>query len=460
VSIVSFGDGGYEVLATAGDDRLGGDDFDRIIVDFLREEIKKRVGASVELDRTRQLILLKAATQAKINLSSTLSARIHIPGFLSSVHQSYDLDVSLDRDTFEVLGRGLFRRAEAVLKTAIGDLKSASFQDVLLIGGTSRMPHIRESVRQITGMEPCAGVDSLIGIAQGASILAACLSGEIKIVLVDAVPTTYSIEEKDGVLHVVVPRNTRIPIRKTHQLTAAKDGPTDLTVRVYQGEKPTVDQNIFIGDLRLSGLSPELSGVADIEIAFDIDVNNTLKVSARDKATGRQVEAMMQALYRLNPKHIKHLQSEAEYQLKTIWREWEAAGEVERSEAERANAQVFVGQVEGFLAAYLDLLDVEHVRLLESGKQIIKDYLSWYASPKALKAQCSDVRATYQAAAIALVRDFRSFQRHRLLFLGQVSDTARRPGGQVLAGALPESDAWRNLVQVFQKRPNLRHGMA
>lgn len=406
VSIVSFGEGFYEVQCVSGDDRLGGDDFDQIILDYVLESIKKQCGTSLELSPMHYLILKEAAARAKIDLSGALNTRIYLPGFMCSTNRHYDVDVPLERGTFERLCNKLFERAETILRTAMEvQYRENPLTDVLLIGGTSRIPYIKESVWKITGLKPSVGIDPEVGVAQGASILAGCLSGELRnLLLLDVVPGTYSLAVKGDVAEPLIWRNTNIPTKNSHTFTTTKDNQTELIVSVYQGEKTAASQNNFVGEVRLPGIPPAPAGMPQIEVTFDVDANNSLAVSAKDKATGHEVRVVMEAPYRLNPAQMKVLQRRVDQELHAIRQQETEARERERVEVARRAAISLLKRIEGLLAVYGDALEANQISLLVAGKGVIGDYLAWHVPGKDLQVLVSSVRLTYKDAFLTIAQ--------------------------------------------------------
>jgi molecular chaperone DnaK len=317
VSIVEYGCGVHEVIATAGDDRLGGDDFDQAIFDYLLERIEQELGSSVELSPMQQLVLKESATRAKIALSEASTSRIYFPRFVNTPKRLWDLDVTLDRDTAESLWSTLFDRMENVLEQAFHDWdRTSALTDLLLIGGTSLIPRVRDRVKRMTGLDPFMGADAEVLVAQGASMWAGVLGGKNKdLLLLDAVSRSYSVEKMGGVCQKVIQRNTTIPTRKNYHVTTTKDNQTVVAIRVFEGEGELSKENTFAGELRLSGLQHTPEGPPHIEIVFEVDANNLLFLSAEDRASGHKVEKAVQSPHRMNPAQIKALQRKVECEL-------------------------------------------------------------------------------------------------------------------------------------------------
>jgi molecular chaperone DnaK len=305
VSVVSFGDNVYEVLATAGHDKLGGDDFDQMIYDWVMRRLREAFKSKVDLTPTQQLVLKEAATRAKIELSSSLTTRIFIPGFIKASGRYWDVDLTLPRATFQDISRTLVQRAKRVLKDALKKSKHAALlTHVILTGGTSRIPMIRPMVKEITGFEPHVGLDSEIGVALGASLMAASLMRGSKFLLVDVTPATYSVGLTTGLAHHLMPRNHRIPADACQTYTVSGTGQDDLVIPVYQGDHALAAKNALIGQVCFS----DLPAASEVEVTFTIDANNTLSVAARHFLSNRTISARIQAPYRLTPDQLQHAQ--------------------------------------------------------------------------------------------------------------------------------------------------------
>jgi len=261
--------------------------------------------------------------------------------------------------------------------------------DLILIGGTSKIPYIRESVKKITGLQPCTNVDPEICVAQGASIYAPCLSGTIRdMVLVDVTPSTYSIAVKGGKVSPIIVRNTSIPTIRSQVFTTAEDNQTEITISVFEGEKSDASQNIFMGVVHITSLPPAPAGVTQIEVGFEVWVDNTLTVVAKDLTTGREVKAVMESPYRLNPAQIKVLQ-------RKVWNEIYSIV--------RSVAIVFAKKIEDFLSQYQNFLNPKQASLLAAGKELIYDYLGRNVSRKELQTLVSSVYWTYNDVILSQI---------------------------------------------------------
>ena len=303
VSAVAFGGDVYQVLATAGDERLGGDDYDQLIVDWVVNEMSRRHGLDCQLNPIQQLVLREAATRAKIDLSTTTSTRIYIPGFIRVNGQYMNVDLVLSRNTFETLGHPLLKRAKTVLRKAIraAGEKQNHFTDIIITGGTSRMPCVREMVREVVGNAPCTGVDPEVGVAEGASAMAALLAGSMKdLCLIDVTHATYSIELIDGKVKKLIAANTTVPTAAREVFTIGGTG-NELSMRIYQGEGNKANENTLIGHVDFNGLPLK----SQLEVTFQVDPNNTLSMSAKHLKSGQAVAAEMKAPHRLTPEGMR-----------------------------------------------------------------------------------------------------------------------------------------------------------
>jgi molecular chaperone DnaK len=315
VSILEVGDGVFEVKATAGDTHLGGDDFDQCIVDYLADEFKREHGIDLRQDRQALQRLKEAAERAKIELSSVTTTTINLPFITADASGPKHLDMTLTRAKFEELCADLFERLKGPMFRALEDagLKPTDVDEVILVGGSTRIPKVQEMVRQITGKEPHKGVNPDEVVAVGAAIQAGVLAGEVKdIVLLDVTPLSLGIETKGGIFTVLVPRNTTIPTRKSEIFTTAADGQTSVEVRVYQGERPMARDNRLLGVFHLDGIPPAPAGVPQIEVTFDIDANGILNVTAKDLGTGRQQSIRITGSTNLTREEVERMIKEAE----------------------------------------------------------------------------------------------------------------------------------------------------
>lgn len=315
ISILDVGDGVFEVLSTNGDTFLGGDDFDQRIINWLADVFQAEHGIDLRQDRLALQRLKEAAEKAKIELSSLLETEINLPYITADASGPKHLVVTLSRARLEQLTEDLIERTIGPCRQALADagLKPSDIDDVILVGGMTRMPAVQKAVREFFGREPHKGVNPDEVVAVGAAIQAAVLAGEVKdILLLDVTPLTLSIETLGGVATPMIERNTTIPTRKTQLFTTAADGQTQVEIVVTQGERPLSKDNKLLGRFILDGIPPAPRGVPQIEVVFDIDANGILHVSARDKATGRQQSIKITASSGLSDEEIQRMIREAE----------------------------------------------------------------------------------------------------------------------------------------------------
>lgn len=316
VSILEIGEGVFEVKATAGDSHLGGDDWDERLMNYLADIFANEHGIDLRKDRQALQRLKEAAEKAKIELSSMLETEVNLP--FISFHPDkgpLHLNVRITRTKFEELTRDLLERCERPFKQAIQDagVKLSDIEEVILVGGATRMPMVQELVRKLTGKEPHKGVNPDEVVAVGAAIQAAVLTGKTKdIVLLDVVPLSLGVETLGGVMTVLIPRNTTIPTRKSEIFTTAADGQTTVEVHVLQGERPLAKDNRSLGKFYLTGIPPAPRGVPQIEVTFDIDTNGILHVTAKDLATGREQSIVIKDSTNLPREEIDRMIKEAE----------------------------------------------------------------------------------------------------------------------------------------------------
>ncbi len=297
ITILQMGDGVFEVKSTNGDTYLGGDDFDQRVLEWLIQEFRQETGIDLGGDRMALQRLRDAAERAKIELSSTLETEINLPFITADASGPQHLVKTISRARLEQLVSGLIDRAETPCRQALSDsgLSSGEIDEVILVGGMTRMPAVQEKVKSIFGREPSRSVNPDEAVALGAAIQAGVLGGEVgDIVLLDVTPLTLGLETLGSVLTTLIPRNTTIPTKKTETFTTAADGQTSVDIHVLQGERPMAADNKSIGRFILDGLLPAPRGIPQVDVTFDIDANGILSVSAQDKGTGKEQRIVIQ----------------------------------------------------------------------------------------------------------------------------------------------------------------------
>ncbi len=315
ISILEIGEGVFEVKATNGDTHLGGDDFDQRVIDWIAEEFRKEHGIDLRKDRMALQRLKEAAERAKIELSSTLQTEINLPFITADASGPKHLVLTLTRAKLESLVADLIDRTIGPCRQAMQDagVTPKDIDEVILVGGQTRMPKVQEVVKQLFGKEPHKGVNPDEVVAVGAAIQAAVLAGEVKdLLLLDVTPLSLGIETLGGVMTVLIPRNTTIPTKKSEIFTTAADNQTSVEVHVLQGERPMARDNRTLGKFHLVGIPPAPRGVPQIEVTFDIDANGILNVSARDQATGKQQNITITASSGLTKDEIDRMVKDAE----------------------------------------------------------------------------------------------------------------------------------------------------
>ena len=315
VSILEIGDGVHEVLSTSGDTHLGGDDFDQKIMDWMCDEFKKQEGIDLRNDKQAMQRVKEAAEKAKCELSSVMETNINLPFITADANGPKHLDLNLTRAKFEDLSRDLLNRCKTPVENALKDagVTKADINEVVLVGGSSRIPAVQQLVKEYTGKEPNQSVNPDEVVAVGAAIQAGVLAGEVKdIVLLDVTPLTLGIETLGGVMTPLVPRNTTIPVSKSQVFSTAENNQTAVDIHVLQGERPMAKDNKSLGMFRLDGIPPAMRGLPQIEVTFDIDANGIVNVSAKDKATNKEQKITITNSSNLSEADIDKMVKEAE----------------------------------------------------------------------------------------------------------------------------------------------------
>jgi molecular chaperone DnaK len=315
VSVLEVGDGVVEVKSTNGDTHLGGDDYDQQIVNWLIDEFKKDQGIDLGKDRQALQRLKEVAEKAKIELSSVMETEVNLPFITADASGPKHLQIKLTRSKFEQLTQGLTERLKGPFQQALKDagLQPSQLDEVVLVGGSTRMPVVIELVRKLTSKEPNRSVNPDEVVAVGAAIQAGVLGGEVKdVVLLDVTPLSLGVETLGGVMTRLIERNTTIPTRKSEIFSTAADGQTAVDIHVLQGEREMAPDNMTLGKFRLEGIPPAPRGVPQVEVTFDIDANGILNVSAKDKATGKEQRIAITASTNLGKDDIDRMVRDAE----------------------------------------------------------------------------------------------------------------------------------------------------
>ena len=371
ISILEFGGGVFEVLSTNGDTHLGGDDFDQAIIDWLVQEFKNDEGANLKDDPMAMQRLKEAAEKAKIELSSSTSTEINLPYIMPVAGVPKHLVKTLTRAKFEQLTHDLIQACLSPCQKAVADAKltTADIDEVILVGGSSRIPAVQTLVKNYFGKEPSKGVNPDEVVAVGAAIQGAILNkegGVGDIVLLDVTPLTLGIETMGGVMTKLIEANTTIPCKKSETFSTAADNQTEVTIHVLQGERPMAAQNKSIGQFNLTGIAPARRGIPQIEVTFDIDANGILKVSAKDKATGKEQAIRIEASSGLSQDEINRMKAEAEQNAENDKRERERVDKLNQ-----ADSMIF--QTENQLQELGDKIPAQFKPAIEQALQQLKD---------------------------------------------------------------------------------------
>lgn len=371
ISILEFGGGVFEVLSTNGDTHLGGDDFDQVIIDWLVQEFKNDEGADLTQDPMAMQRLKEAAEKAKIELSSSTSTEINLPYIMPVGGVPKHLVKTLTRAKFEQLAHELIQNCLIPCQNAMRDAKlsTSDIDEVILVGGSSRIPAVQTLVKNYFGKEPSKGVNPDEVVAVGASIQGAILNkegGVGDIVLLDVTPLTLGIETMGGVMTKLIESNTTIPCKKSEVFSTAADNQPEVTIHVLQGERPMAAQNKSIGQFNLTGIAPARRGVPQIEVTFDIDANGILKVSAKDKATGKEQAIRIEASSGLSQEEIDRMKAEAEQNAENDKKERERIDKLNQ-----ADSMIFT--TENFLKDNGDKIPADQKPAIENALQTLKD---------------------------------------------------------------------------------------
>ena len=416
ISILEFGGGVFEVLSTNGDTHLGGDDFDQVIIDWLVQGFKADEGIDLSKDPMAMQRLKEAAEKAKIELSSTTSTEINLPYISAEGGVPKHLVKTLTRSQFEQLAHNLIQSCLVPCQNAMRDakLQTSDIDEVILVGGSSRIPAVQTLVKNYFGKEPSKGVNPDEVVAVGASIQGAILnkeSGVGDIVLLDVTPLTLGIETMGGVMTKLIDANTTIPAKKSETFSTAVDNQTAVTIHVLQGERPMAAQNKSIGQFNLEGIAPARRGVPQIEVTFDIDANGILNVSAKDKATGKEQAIRIEASSGLSKEEIERMKAEAEQNA--------ASDKAEREKLNQADSMIFT--TENFLKDNGDKIPADQKPGIEQALQQLKDAHK-AADVAAIDTAIANLNNVMQAAS------------------AQMYQGGAQPGAGAQAGAQPGAD--------------------
>ena len=390
VSVLEIGDGVHEVLSTSGDTHLGGDDFDQKVMDWICEEFKKQEGIDLKGDKQAMQRVKEAAEKAKCELSSVFETNINLPFITADANGPKHLDLNLTRAKFEDLCFDLLERCKKPVEQALQDagISKNEINEVVLVGGSSRIPAVQKLVKDYTGKEPNQSVNPDEVVAVGAAIQAGVLAGEVKdIVLLDVTPLTLGIETLGGVMTPLVPRNTTIPVSKSQTFSTAENNQTAVDIQVLQGERPMARDNKSLGMFRLEGIAPAMRGIPQIEVTFDIDANGIVNVSAKDKATNKEQKITITNSSNLSEQDIDKMVKEAEANA--------AEDKKKKEEAEvKNNAASLIGSADRVMKDFEGKIDEADKTKLEEQKAALQKAIDENKATDELKKLSEELQQT------------------------------------------------------------------
>ena len=390
VSVLEIGDGVHEVLSTSGDTHLGGDDFDQKVMNWICEEFKKQEGIDLTGDKQAMQRVKEAAEKAKCELSSVFETNINLPFITADANGPKHLDLNLTRAKFEELSYDLLERCKKPVEQAIQDagISKSDIDEVVLVGGSSRIPAVQKLVKDYTGKEPNQSVNPDEVVAVGAAIQAGVLAGEVKdIVLLDVTPLTLGIETLGGVMTPLVPRNTTIPVSKSQTFSTAENNQTAVDIQVLQGERPMARDNKSLGMFRLEGIAPAMRGIPQIEVTFDIDANGIVNVSAKDKATNKEQKITITNSSNLSEADIDKMVKEAEANA--------TEDKKRKEEAEiRNNASSMIASADRVIKDFEGKIDAADKSKLEEQKTALQKAIDENKSVDELKKLSEELQQT------------------------------------------------------------------
>ena len=394
VSVIEIGDGVIEVLSTAGNNRLGGDDFDQKVTDWMIEEFKKAEGVDLSNDKMALQRLKEAAEKAKKELSSATTTNINLPFITATAEGPKHFDMNLTRAKFDELTHDLVEKTAEPVRRALSDagITASELGQVLLVGGSTRIPAVQDKVKQLTGKEPSKNLNPDECVALGASVQGGKLAGDAgagDILLLDVTPLSLSIETMGGIATRLIERNTTIPTKKSQIFSTAADNQTAVDINVVQGERQFAKDNKSLGQFRLDGIPPARRGVPQIEVTFDIDANGIVNVSAKDLGTGKEQHITITAGSNMSDSEIDKAVKEAA--------EFEAQDKKRKEGIDtRNNADSMVFQVENALKEAGDKIDANDKAAVETDLNALKDLLAQTANAEMTDAQIADIKAAQE----------------------------------------------------------------